>query len=641
MTVKNASTRLASAGFPARLHTVASTVPFEELGVQPAPATAVMKPATHSVGPQKRSLILALRSCLLACVCTWMLVASARPIVSAADDESGQTHLNDLTLHYYEDRWRFSPDEATSIGVHTHDTEVGSYTPGDFAHETARLRSVLESLANMDEHTLSLNSGVDRLILENAVRRRLFELRDVPDWRREPGYYNDIASGSIYALMAWNFAPLQQRFSDVIAREQKIPGLLAQGKSNLDVPNVAPVVAKFAVQDVDGSIDFFSHGVPSAFASVKDARLQSQFRAANAGVVRALRGYNDFLRHTVVPKARGSYALGAKRFEYLADLENGAHVPIPRLLSAGEAAVASDRANFIAAARAIDPHRTPAQVYAELGKDHPSASRLLPEAQQQLAGLAKFIRDHHILDLPNAPVAKVVATPPFEASTTFAAFESPGPLERKVTQSYYYVTPVPHGLSHQQVDDYLSSYNRPELALVSAHEIYPGHYTDYLFNRQSNLSLIRRIQWNPAFGEGWAHYGEQMMVEEGLGSKDPRYRLAQSSEALLRDCRLIVGIKEHTQNMTVDEGTKMFVNRCFQPRGQAYSEAVRGTTDPLYGHYTWGKLMILKLRSDYHKLMGTRYTLAAFHDAILSHGDPPIALLRKLLLGSQDDGSLL
>ncbi len=599
-----------------------------------------MKPVTRSSSPHKRGFAATLASCVIAGVCACLLVASARPVVSSAD-ESGQTALNDITLRYYQETWRFAPDEATSIGVHTHDMELGSYTPRDFQREGDRLRSILESLANLDEDTLSRDSRIDRMILENSVRERLFYLRDVPSWRRDPGYYSSTAAGAVYSLMAWNFAPLQHRLSDVIAREQKIPGLLAQGRRNLDVPNVARIVATFAAKDVDGAIAFFSHDVPLAFAAVKDARLQSQFRAANARVVQALRGYNDFLRRSVIPKAGGRYALGAQRFAYLVDLETAAHVPVSRLLSVGEAALARDRAAFVAAARNIDPHRSPSQVYAALGKDHPTASRLLPEAQQQLEGLAKFIRDRRILDLPDAPVARVVATPPFEASTTFAAFDAPGPLEHNVRQTYYYVTPVPHDATRQQAEEFLTSYNRPELTIVSVHEIYPGHYTNYLFNQQSKLSLIRRLEWNGAFSEGWAHYSEQMMVEEGLGKGNPRYRLAQSSEALLRDCRLIVGIKEHTQNMTVDQGTKIFMDRCFQTRGTAYAETVRGITDALYGHYTWGKLMLLKLRADYRKALGPRFTLARFHDAVLAHGDPPIALLRKLLLGSRDDGSLL
>ncbi len=264
----------------------------------------------------------------------------------------------------------------------------------------------------------------------------------------------------------------------------------------------------------------------------------------------------------------------------------------------------------------------------------------MPSAQAQLNDLLGFIQQRHILDIPPGAAARVVRTPEFEASTTEASFDAPGPLERVATETLYNVT-VPKHLNRQEMDAYLSEFNRHALLIVSAHEIYPGHFTQYLFSKHARLSLIRQIEWNPAFGEGWAHYGEQMMVEQGLEHGDPKVRMAQAQEAILRDCRLIVGIKEHTQGMTVQQAANFFMQHGSASRAVAMAEAVRGTTDPLYGHYTWGKLMLLKLRADYRQKMGARYTLAHFHDELLAHGAPPIASLRKLLLGPGDAGTLL
>jgi len=273
--------------------------------------------------------------------------------------------------------------------------------------------------------------------------------------------------------------------------------------------------------------------------------------------------------------------------------------------------------------------------------DHPSAQALLPTAQADLSDLVAFIKAKHIIDLPNAPVAKVVATPKFARQFTFASMDSPGPLETKATEAYFNVTPVDPTWTQKQADEHLSFFNRYQTMVLASHETYPGHYVNYLFNKHEDLSLTRKLEWNPAFGEGWAHYDEQMMVDEGLGGGDPRYRLAQLTGALLRDGRYVVGIKEHTQGMTIDQATTFLMENSFLGREPAYREAVRGTQDPLYGYYTLGKLMLLKLRADYQTKMGSSYTLASFHDALLSHGDPPIYFMRQLLLGPDDKGALL
>jgi uncharacterized protein (DUF885 family) len=169
----------------------------------------------------------------------------------------------------------------------------------------------------------------------------------------------------------------------------------------------------------------------------------------------------------------------------------------------------------------------------------------------------------------------------------------------------------------------------------------PGHYVNYALDHTERLSLIRRVFSSPSFSEGWAHYDEQMMVDEGWGNGDPHVRLAQLQAALQRECRYLVGLREHTAGMSVDEATKFFEENAFMAEVTARREALRGTQDPLYGYYTLGKLEILKLRTDFQKKMGSKYSLELFHDELLAHGDPPIAIARKTMLGAEDDGHLL
>jgi uncharacterized protein (DUF885 family) len=219
--------------------------------------------------------------------------------------------------------------------------------------------------------------------------------------------------------------------------------------------------------------------------------------------------------------------------------------------------------------------------------------------------------------------------------------DSPGPLETVAKQAYYNVTPIDATVPKARQDQLLSFYNDYWLPLVSAHEVYPGHYVNYTIDKHLPLSLTRKLNWSSSFGEGWAHYSEQMMVDEGWGNGDPKVRLAQLGGALLRECRYIVGVREHTAGMSVEAGTKFFMDNAFMSREAAHKEALRGTQDATYGYYTLGKLEILKLRADMQKKLGAKFTLEKFHDAYLAHGDPPIPLLRPLLLGDADDGKVI
>jgi uncharacterized protein (DUF885 family) len=185
-------------------------------------------------------------------------------------------------------------------------------------------------------------------------------------------------------------------------------------------------------------------------------------------------------------------------------------------------------------------------------------------------------------------------------------------------------------------DDFMRQWFSAAISNVSVHEVYPGHYVQFLYAREFP-SDVRKVYGANTNIEGWAHYCEQMMLDEGFHANDPRYGLAQLQDALLRDVRFIVGIKMHTQGMTVDEATKLFETQGHQPHPVAESEAKRGTADALYGYYTMGKLAILKLREDYKAKEGSSYTLQGFHDAFIRVGPLPLPLMRRALLGAAGD----
>jgi uncharacterized protein (DUF885 family) len=222
--------------------------------------------------------------------------------------------------------------------------------------------------------------------------------------------------------------------------------------------------------------------------------------------------------------------------------------------------------------------------------------------------------------------------------------DTPGPFEKKATEAYYYVTPPEPEWPPEQKKEWLTAFNYYTTDIVSIHEAYPGHYTQFLHLNASSVSKVAKIFGSYAFIEGWAHYTEKMVIDAGYGgptSETPteeetkraaKYRMAQADEALLRLCRLIVSVRMHTQGMTIEEATKFFMEHCHYEEKPARSEAMRGTYDPGYLNYTLGKLQILKLRRDYEAQEGDKFSAKKFHDEMLKHGMPPIRLLREIML---------
>jgi uncharacterized protein (DUF885 family) len=309
--------------------------------------------------------------------------------------------------------------------------------------------------------------------------------------------------------------------------------------------------------------------------------------------------------------------------------------PLDTLLRIAEADRRKNEDAFQAVAKQIDPAKSADEVLASLQADHPPAADLLQATQATLDSLRAFIVDHHIITIPPSEPARVKETPPFMRATTSASMDTPGPFEQAKLEGFYNMTlPDPRWPKARQ-DEFMGQWYHAAISNVSVHEVYPGHFTQFLYARQFP-SDARKVYGANTNIEGWAHYCEQMMLDEGFHANEPKYRLAQLQDALLRDVRFIVGIKMHTQGLSVDDAARLFETQGHQPPPVAVSEARRGTADALYGYYTMGKLMIQRLRDDYKAKERAAYSLQKFHDAFIAIGPLPMPLIRRALLGERE-----
>ncbi|GAC1539441.1 MAG: DUF885 domain-containing protein [Vulcanimicrobiaceae bacterium] len=551
----------------------------------------------------------------------------------------GDARLEAIAGRYFADLWRLDPTRATQVGVHDYDDRLGSFTAEAYAERLNVAKRYLAEVRAIEPTAFGAEGSYDARILANALEATIAQIGTRQAWKHEPAAYAQLASGAIYGLISRDFAPLPARMRLAIARERAIPALLEAAAQN--VTTVDATTAQIARTNIVGTVGFFTNVVPVAFAPVKDAALQADLKNANDAALGAVRTYLAVLDRGPFAHPAGTFAIGAAEFAQRLRLQETVPISLAEYERVGEAALAKTKSEFIATAKAIDPAASPAEVARALGASHPAEGELIPKAAADLAALRAFVVAHHIVTLPPDDNVRVIATPQFARATTFASMNSPGSLETSASEAYYNVTPVEPEWTPARKEQHLSFFNNYYFPLVSAHEVMPGHYVNFALARHEKLSLVRRLLSSPSFAEGWAHYDEQMLVDEGWGGGDPHVRLAQLQGALLRECRYLVGLREHTAGMTVDAATSFFEANAFVAHEPAHREALRGTADPLYGYYTLGKLELLKLRDDYKRVAGSRYSLQAFHDALLAHGDPPMAIVRKIMLGAEDDGKLL
>jgi len=567
-----------------------------------------------------------------------ILVGLLALLVMATSIDAQPRTFHELVDAYFEDYFKTNPSQATSVGFHQYDHQLEDFSLA--AHETNR-RKLVEYLAAfqaLNPRMLSAMERDDREIMIATIHSLLLEEDRVQMWRKNADNYSSAVTSSIFALIKRDFAPPEERLRSVIARENEIPRALTQARGILRNP--PKIYTDIAIEQLPGNIDFFQTTVPEAFKEVKAAALRAEFKSSNDATIAALKDYQRWLQKDLLPRSRGTFAIGAENYRLKLLYDEMVDVPLPRLLKIGYARLRKDQQALVDAARRIDPNKKPEDVLKELERDHPTADNLLASAQKQLDGLRQFLIDHKIITVPGGAQAKVVETPSFMRATTFASMDTPGPYETKATEAYYNITLPDPSWSKEKQEEYLEGYNYPLLSNVSVHEVWPGHYTQFLWVKNNpELSKVRKLTGAGTNSEGWAHYSEEMALDEGLYNNDPRYRLAQLVDALLRDCRYIVGIKMHTQGMTMDQAKEFFVKEGHQVAVVGEMETKRGTGDPTYLMYTLGKLEILKLREDYKRKMGSAFSLQDFHDRFIKAGNPPVKIVRRELMGR--DGPLL
>lgn len=523
------------------------------------------------------------------------------------------------------DYYSHNPETAVDAGLHQYDGQMSDMRmPALQAYGVWADGVIADASAYSD---LEETEAFERDYLVMAMNSGLFDLRETDYPTKNPMFY---ARFDVSVYVDREYAPLADRLRAYTQYIAQVPMRLAAMKENLEPPLPAPFL-RISQGVLTGFAEYLETTVPELFAAVDDEQLQRQFAVANGNAIDAVREAVIWLNgHNAT--ATNEFALGEERFLRMLKAKEGVDVTLAELKAAGELDLRRNLEMLSEACAEFAPGESTEACVAKVQNRKPPEGPV-GGATRQLPALKQFLVDNDIVSIPGDEDALVAEAPPHRRFN-LAYINIPGPFESGLPSTYFIAPPDPSWSEEDQLA-YISG--ETDLLAVSVHEVWPGHFLQYLHSNRTANNVGRHFS-TYTFGEGWGHYTEQMMVDAGLGKGDPEVRIGQLLNALLRNVRYMSAIGLHTEGMTVEQSEQMFREKAFKDFGNAQQQANRGTYDPGYLNYTLGKLMINKLRDDWTKGRGGREAWSRYHDQFLSYGSPPIPLVRKQMLGDDYDG---
>jgi uncharacterized protein (DUF885 family) len=562
------------------------------------------------------------------------------PASQTAQPSAADQALQKFVDQYFDGFFQFDPARATSAGIHKYDGELPAYSRAEIQSEIARNQRALREIEKIPTDGLTETNLLDATLLKSLINGHLLDLTNIRMWAKDPNFYNTQAGTALFTLIERDFAPIDARLKSLIARERQIPDILNCARAN--VLNPPAVYTNVTIEEIEAQINFLQNILPQAIAGAQSSALKTEFASVNQAAISAYQEYLGYLQKGLILQSQGNFAIGAENYQKKLLYDEMVDIPLNQLLKIGQDEMHRVQSLFTQAANIIDSTKTPPQVLQMVKQSLPGTGQIIGDTQSALNSLRQFLLTHAIVTAPAAPIPQVKESPPFMRALTFASMDAPGPFEERSIQSFLYVTLPDPSWNDEQTKQLLQFFNRYAVRIISIHEVYPGHYVQRLWLKMSPTKARRLEPFLKPVGtnsEGWAHYCEEMMLEQGYGEGDPSLLLVQLQASLIQLCRYKAAIQMHTQGMTVEQATNLFQQEAYMDPANAGREAVRGTFDPTYLAYTLGKLEIMKLREDYKQRLGDKFNLKAFHDQFLSYGIVPIKMIREQML--QDETPVL
>jgi hypothetical protein len=559
--------------------------------------------------------------------------AASVPAPTSHPQDEAQVAWKDFAAQFIEDTFRAQPFFAVQSGRHEFDGQMPDWSAAGFATEISRLRAARSKAESFNPAALTPSQRFERQYVLSVTETELFWVERARSPFTNPVWYIDRLDPEVY--LSRDYAPLETRLKGYIGYARAIPRLAADIRANLHMP-MARTLLERGIEGFGGFATFYRKDVPAVFASIQDAAARKDLADADAAAAKAMKDLRDWL---VAERKRATedFALGEPLFLDMLKSTEQVDTPIADLLRIGQEDLDRNLQALKDACTQFLPKGSLSACVRKMEADKPPGGPV-EGARRQLADLKAFVLERNIATIPSMDEALVAVAPPYNRGNA-AYINVPGPYDKAVAATYN-IAPPDASWSKKEQEEYIPG--KDDLLYTSVHEVWPGHFLQFL-HANRNPSRIAALWVGYGYAEGWAHYAEEMMWEEGLGNTegrpgDPEQHIGQLANALLRNVRFMSAIGLHTRGMTVAQSEKMFRDSAFSDPADARQQAARGTYDPAYLNYTLGKLMIRRLRTDWVAKQAAqggdpRAHWKAFHDRFLSYGGPPIPLVRKEMMG--------
>ena len=574
---------------------------------------------------------------LLGVLALGVLVAGSARAADSADDK-----LTAFFKAYLEEEFKHRPYDATRLGDHRFDDRLDDVSPEARAADLARWKTVLADLPRkIDADKLSPAGRIDFDILRHDLERSVWLAENTHPFEDDPRTYNAYITDSIYTLLTQSTLPKEKNVQNAVARMAAIPKVIAAARGALHNP--PEVATKTAINQNRGAIGFYKTGF---FDLAGEAGRTDEAREAAAKVAAALEDYQKFLEDDLLPRAKGEWRLGKEKFARKLELEMDAGLTADEVLKEAEQESDRVRRDMYVIARQLWAEACPKKplppddadgrretirlVLAHFNKEHGKPEDLVRDAKATVDRIKAFIADNDILRLPEPDRCQVIEMPEFQRGNSGAFLNNAPPLDPNAS-SIYAVSPPPRDWDDRRAESYLEEYNKYMIQILTIHEAYPGHYVQLEYSNRCP-SLIRRVLFSGVFAEGWAVYGEQMMLDQGYGKGDPVLRLNQLKWYLRAVTNAILDHHMHCDGMTDAEAMDLLTKGAFQSEGEAVAKIVRAKQSSCQlSTYFVGRTAFYRLRQQIEREQGDQFDLGRYHEAVVDNGTLPVKYLPELV----------
>jgi uncharacterized protein (DUF885 family) len=545
-------------------------------------------------------------------------------LVDRAEQDFGEAR--DAFIEWYLET---HPIRATELGVHDYDGRLPAL---DRAGVQTRIDDLLDWIQELEAIPFDLMTGPDRYdyaILEFALRGELLELEEVRSWVTDPRRYTGVIATGLSSIAEHDYAPASERVEPLQSRMRGSVDLLNAARENLRSP--PELWTRLAREEAGALVRYLEEGLPAALEAQAGAPVAG-LDPARERLIGALREYGQWLETDLLPRSTGQFQLGRYLLQRKLLYDEHLSLTVDELERLNEQAIASYQARVDEVAESIDPTRSPRAILDSIARVHPSGEELIPAVQDLVESLRDWTRSSEVVTLPESELP-VVRETPAHARGAFAYLDAPGPFEEAPLEAHLYITNAGPEWTEAERDTYLTYFNYPALVGVVAHESFPGHYVQAGFERDIE-SRIRRLFTPRSLVEGWAHYAEGMVLDEGYGDGAPELRLGQLKRALQRHARWYAALHLHAFGTPIEEVVQRFGEIAHLPEPLARHEVMRATHDPTYLYYALGRMQIEELRDDYRAYLEQEdepFSLRDFHDTFLRLG-LPVPLAREVMI---------